>query len=164
MIRRGYVFTINKAGDSDFESLYDLIYQNMYQLQSELGLPWNAEGIKRHYRAKDNWVIKSGDIIVAGFSIEANEKCLFIHSLQITKSEQGSLLGYRAFKHIVKEATSLGVPFIKCCVFSNNKAKEMYSLVGFQKLSESKGILELQLDLNDRSNLFLRRLRTEKIV
>ncbi len=154
------MFKINKADDSDFESLYELIYQNMYQLQSELGLPWNAEGIKCHYRAKDNWVIKDDDTIVAGYSIEANENCIFIHSLQIAKSEQGGLLGYRAFKHIMKEANLLRVPYIKCCVFNNNNAKEMYSSVGFKELNESNGILELQLDLNNKSNRFLRRLNT----
>ncbi|ROR97895.1 acetyltransferase (GNAT) family protein [Sinobacterium caligoides] len=152
------MFTITKADDLGFESLYELIYQNMYQLQSELGLAWNTENIKNHYRKKDNWLLKIDEVIVGGFSIEAMENCLFIHSLQIAETEQGGTLGYRAFKHIIKQAHSLQASFIKCCVFDNNKAKELYSSIGFEQLNISKGILELQLDLKDKNNIFLRRL------
>jgi len=154
------VFSIRKAKDSDFDVMFDLMCQNMRQLQLNLGLSWDDESIKKHYVEKDNWIVTIDEKIVGFASFESQEEGLFVHTLQIEKSYQNRMIGYKVFKLLVKEARLKGLRYIYCCVFSNNKAKEMYSSLGFQKISEANGVLELELDLNNAKKSVLNRLHT----
>ena len=158
--KKSSMVKIRKAKESDYPDIFSTMKENMYQLQSELGLEWSNDKLQNHYRKKNNLVIVVNGAFAGFVSYDFDEKGAFIHSLQIIKERQNLFLGYNLFSEIVQETISKKLSLICCCVFENNKAKEMYLRIGFKEIDREKGILKLQLDLNQSGNKVINKLRT----
>ena len=151
---------IRKAQDSEYPEIFSIMKENMFALQSELGIEWNEDKLKSHYRRKANLVVIDKGILTGFVFYELLEKIIFIHTLQILQEKQNSILGYSLFRNLIQEASRNNLRFIRCCVFKNNKAKEIYYRLGFKELSRENGILKLELDLKQIDKRLLKKLRT----
>ncbi|HAS8304274.1 TPA: GNAT family N-acetyltransferase, partial [Vibrio vulnificus] len=81
--------------DSDWNQIYELIEDNMLNMQIELGLKWDRESIIRHYKSKSVIVEVKRDHISGFIAYHQNEDVHFIDSLQVTQGYQNRLAGYR---------------------------------------------------------------------
>ncbi len=152
------MFIIEEAKEADFDEIFALIRQNMFQLQIELGLNWDDELIKKHYRAKENWKIMLNNEFIGVVSLEWIARGLMIHTLQIKQKNQNSTIGYKVLKDLVKTCLEKNIDSIFCKVFNNNKAKKMYFSLGFQQKAEKNGILALQMNLKKTDNRVVKRI------
>ena len=132
--------------------------ENMYQMQIELGLEWNDAKLQNHYRRKSTLVITMGERLAGFVFYELLDQGAFIHSLQINQRHQHAMLGYKLFKHIVGEVLNQDKHLIRCSVFENNQAHNMYKRMGFQEISQENRVIKLQLDLRNEGQRFLRKL------
>ena len=151
---------IRNAEDSDYPEIFSIMKENMFSLQSGIGIEWNDERIQSHYRRKANLVVIDKGILTGFAFYELFEKEIFIHTLQVLREKQNSIIGYRLFRKLIQEASCNNLRFVRCCVFENNKAKEMYYRIGFKELSRENSILKLELDLKKIDKRLLKKLRT----
>ncbi|NAW65046.1 GNAT family N-acetyltransferase, partial [Photobacterium halotolerans] len=97
---------------------------------------------------------------ISGFiAYHQNDGVHFIDSLQVAKEYQNRLVGFRLLKaSLLKANVASRVQKVRCCVFENNDAKELYFSVGFRELSRSEGILTLEIPIKQ----LFKRLRLAK--
>ena len=151
---------IRKAQDAEYPEIFSMMKDNMFGLQSELGIEWNDDKLQTHYRRKANLVVIDKGILTGFVFYELFAKGVFIHTFQILQEKQNLILGYILFRKLIQETTRNNLRFVRCCVFENNKAKEIYNRIGFKELSRDNNILKLELDLNQVDKKLLKKLRT----
>lgn len=134
--------------DLDWNQVYELIEANMLEMQIALGLKWDRESIVNHFKSKSVIVEEQSSNISGFIAYHHNDDVLFIDSLQVTQQYQSRLVGFRLLKAILlKISASSKVQKVRCCVFDNNAAKELYFSVGFRKISRSEGVLTLEMPI-----------------
>ena len=117
---------IREAQALDWPDIYQLIEDNMYQMQKALGLSWDKGVITQHCQSKSVLIGEHEGEILGFIAYGYTNNQPFIHSLQVAKKHQNRLYGFRLFKAVISEAKRKGSNVIKCSVFANNQAKEIY--------------------------------------
>ncbi|SQD76844.1 GNAT family N-acetyltransferase [Moritella yayanosii] len=151
---------IRQAVSADWDHIYQLIEDNMFLMQQELGLDWNRESIIQHYMSKSVLVGKLGGYVIGFIAYDMSVHNHVIHSLQISREYQNGLCGFRLLKAMLTTEQNFSGKDtqVLCSVFENNAAKEQYFSIGFKEVSRSKGVLSLAIK---RDQLF-KRLRLGK--
>ena len=134
--------------DLDWNQVYELIEANMLEMQIALGLKWDRESIINHFKSKSVIIEEQSNNISGFIAYHQNDDVHFIDSLQVTQQYQNRLVGFRLLKAtLLKASASSKVQKVRCCVFDNNDAKELYFSIGFRELSRSEGILTLEIPI-----------------
>jgi len=138
---------ISAAQASNWEAIYLLIENNMQTMQLGLGLPWDKQKILQHVISQETLVAMKNNRLLGFISYELRPERQIIHSLQVTKPDQGGLLGYRLFKaaFIKGESIASAKAEVSCRVFENNQVQQRYYALGFNDVSRHKGILALTM-------------------
>ncbi len=147
-MKAGSSLKIRVASDGDWTNIYQLIEDNMLQMQLELNLDWKRDSIVSHYQSKSVLVAELGQQVVGFIAFHLSENVLYIDSLQVVKTLQNRLLGYRLIKAMLGYLSAKqDIVSIRCCVFENNPAQKQYFAAGFKQLQRKDGILTLEADL-----------------
>lgn len=132
--------------DSDWNQVYQLIEDNMFDMQLSLGLKWDRESIITHFKKQSLLVAEHKNRLSGFIAYHQTDNAHFIDSLQVAQQYQHKLLGYRLVKTMLAHTSSSPTgQYIRCCVFENNPAKQLYFSAGFEEVSRSEGILRLQI-------------------
>ncbi|WP_157532724.1 GNAT family N-acetyltransferase [Moritella dasanensis] len=150
---------IRQVSSLDWEHIYQLIEDNMFSMQEELGLDWNRESIIKHYMSKSVLVGEYGRHIIGFIAYDVSVNNQMIHSLQISREYQNGLCGFRLLKAVLtKEQANFDENAqVLCRVFDNNVAKEQYFSLGFKEAGRNKGVLNLKINRHQ----LLERLKLE---
>ena len=110
-------------------------------------IQWNSEQFGKSWEEFENFDIyhESKLIGVLRFSY-GNSNC-YIRDLQIESNEQCKGIGKYCLNYVTRFAKDRGDKRIKLRVFSENPAIRLYSNHGFKKISESKGLIEMSLNI-----------------
>lgn len=134
--------------DSDWKQVYQLMEDNMLEMQSALGLKWNQKSIINHYKSKSVIVEEQNSNISGFIAYHHNDYVQFIDSLQVAKEYQNRLVGFRLLRTVLLKAiSSPKIQTLRCCVFENNPAQALYFSVGFHELNRGEGILTLEVPI-----------------
>ena len=152
----GEIMIIRDIHEADWKQVYQLMEDNMLEMQLELGLKWDGEAILNFYKRKSVIVIEQDNNILGFIAFHQSDDFHFIDSLQVAKQHQNGLLGGRLLKASLLQTNLLPkVKNVRCCVFENNPAESLYYSAGFQELSRTNGVLTLEVPLSQ----LVRRLR-----
>ncbi|NRF32115.1 GNAT family N-acetyltransferase [Vibrio coralliilyticus] len=154
---------IREIHESDWDQVYQLMEDNMLEMQLELELKWDGEAILNFYKRKSVIVIEQDHNILGFIAFHQSDDFHFIDSLQVAKQHQNRLLGGRLLKASLLHTQSLSkVKNVRCCVFENNPAESLYYAAGFQELSRTNGVLTLEAPLSQLAKRL--RLKTEHTI
>lgn len=109
---------------------------------------WDGDWHRENYICKDNYSIFRGDDWIGFLSLELEQTCLFIHTLQLTSSAQGKIFGYRVFEWIEAKAKSMQCRQIGCRAFKNSPVISLYERMGFKIINIDGVLCEMRLELN----------------
>lgn len=142
--------------ESDWPDVYQLIEDNMFEMQRALGLKWHRDNIIRYFKNRSILVATDRNKFSGFIAFHQIDDYHFIDSLQVAKEDQNGLVGFRLLKaSLLRVATSPEIQKICCCVFDNNTAaKQMYFSVGFTELSRSDGILKIEIPVSHLTERF----------
>lgn len=132
------------------EEVFGLMKLNMQSLYEARNGPWDEERIRNNFIGHEGIVLRRNGLL-SGFSFyEIKQNGIYIHTLQISPEFQNRTMGGQFFKWYKKLAESINADTISCRVFENNPAFNLYKKIGFHKVSEVKGLVELALPLTRR--------------
>lgn len=136
---------IIKSESCEFASA--LTQKNMKKYYEVRRIQWNSEQFGKSWEEFENFDIyhESKLIGVLRFSY-GNSNC-YIRDLQIESNEQCKGIGKYCLNYATRFAKDRGDKRIKLRVFSENPAIRLYSNHGFKKISESKGLIEMSLNI-----------------
>ncbi len=131
----------------EYARAFELMHTNMIVYHTEHNIPWNQSWIEANFRDKDNYSVTHHSIWVGFLSLQWSESELYIHTFQLVKPVQGSIVGYRVFQWILAEAAGRGVSEIACKSFKDNPAVDIYKKIGFEVVDTSKLFIDFQMSI-----------------
>lgn len=143
------MISFEKAKEHDLKHIMQIIKTNMYQLQIELGLKWEDKVQEEHFRKKDNYFIRRQDQIIGMISFKIGDDDIFVNTLQLLSEFQKKMNGFLVYKKLVELCYRLDKKYIRCCVFENNPAMQIYKKMGFKIIGEKNKIFRMELELKN---------------
>ena len=124
----------------EYIPVFQLMRENMESLLREQGVSWDQAWVEENYASKVNHSIFVTDRWIGFISLEWVGSTVFIHTLQLTKSAQGSVYGYRIYEWLLQQADVRGVTTVCCRTFRHSPLVDLYQKLGFSVVS-TEGIL-----------------------
>jgi ribosomal protein S18 acetylase RimI-like enzyme len=124
-----------------------LTQENMKTYYETRNIRWNPEQYNKNWEDFENFDIYLESKIVGVLRFSYGNSNCYIRDLQIESREQGRGIGKYCVNYAIRFAQNRGDNFIKLRVFSENPAVRLYSLHGFKKMSEYKGLIEMSLSI-----------------
>ncbi len=141
------MLVIKPTSIDEFSTALSLMKENMESLLVNCNLSWDDEWNHSNYISKDNYSIFSNDDWIGFLSLGLIENCLFVHTLQLTKTAQGNIFGYRVYQWIRAKADSSRCRQIGCKAISGSSAASLYKRIGFKIVKTEGEFCEMRLDL-----------------
>lgn len=141
------MFEIRAATQDELEPALRLMKLNMTPCLLANGITWNEDWHRANYADKDNYSIVSGKRWIGFLSLELEQECLFIHTLQLIPDVQGNIYGFRIFEWLKARAMAANSSGIGCRAFSNSPVVQMYSRLGFMETGKQGPLVDLQWEL-----------------
>lgn len=101
---------------------------------------WNPAMFRKNFKTKNINIIEYGKKKIGFYDIEKQDRHLYVHNVQLTRSSQGKGIGSYIMCFIERRVLISNLPKIRLSVFKNNPAKEFYLFLGY-KVLEDKGTL-----------------------
>lgn len=95
---------------------------------------------RKNFKTKNINIIEYGKKKIGFYDIEKQDRHLYVHNVQLTRSSQGKGIGSYIMCFIERRVLISNLPKIRLSVFKNNPAKEFYLFLGY-KVLEDKGTL-----------------------
>jgi ribosomal protein S18 acetylase RimI-like enzyme len=108
---------------------------------------WHSEQFDKSWDQFENFDIYLESKLVGVMRFSYGNLNCYIRDLQIESRKQGRGIGKYCLNYATRFAKDRGDKFIKLRVFSENLAVRLYSLHGFKKVSEYKGLIEMSLSI-----------------
>lgn len=136
---------IRKSESCEFASA--LTQENMKVYYETRNIRWSTEQFDKSWEEFENFDIYLESKLVGVLRFPYGNLNCYIRDLQIESRQQGRGIGKCCLNYAARLAKDRGDKFIKLRVFSENPAIRLYSLHGFKKISESKGLIEMSLSI-----------------
>ncbi len=134
--------------DTDYDLAFETMRENMIPYHEEYGLPWNQDWIDRNFRRNENYSIFSSTSWIGFLSIEWRDSDLYIHTLQLSKSAQGSVYGARIYEWILEQMNVRGKDKITCKTFRGSSMIDLYTRMGFTEVANENYLVTLEMRIN----------------
>lgn len=120
---------------------------NMASYYDARGIVWGHEQFLRSWDELDNYEVHVGDIRIGVVRFSYTSDTTFLRDLQILAEYQGKGFGSKCLDLVIAHASSQASNQLVLRVFSENPAIKLYQSKGFTKISEVKGLVEMELQL-----------------
>ncbi|MBO7913789.1 GNAT family N-acetyltransferase [Vibrio splendidus] len=132
-----------KGSDPKFaESITKTNMASYYQAR---GVAWGHSQFLRSWDELDNYEIYVGDRRIGVIRFSYTSGTTFLRDLQILADYQGRGFGSKCLDLAIEHANNQASTQLVLRVFSENPAIKLYQSKGFTKLSEVKGLVEMEL-------------------
>ncbi|ELZ1258230.1 GNAT family N-acetyltransferase [Vibrio fluvialis] len=109
---------------------------------------WNeTENVEVWHKGERVGIIRIALISKEAFETNDEQRCLFVHDLQLDPSQQGLGIGRVCIEWVKHRAAQQGIKQVRLRVFSENRAQALYRRMGFRVASEQDGLVEMALNL-----------------
>lgn len=137
-------FKIRKCKEDDFEFVYDLLKENMYELFVKHWGKWDENVFKENFNKENIKIVEHKGKRVAFFDIEFKKNYSYVNNIQISDKTQNKGLGTFLFNLIERKTKNKNLDKIRLKVFKDNPAKNFYKKLGYKKLKEKDNSLILE--------------------
>ncbi|CAH6780924.1 GNAT family N-acetyltransferase [Vibrio sp. IB15] len=120
---------------------------NMAPYYDTRGIVWGHEQFLRSWDELDNYEVYVGDMRIGVVRFSYTSDITFLRDLQILAEYQGKGFGSKCLDLVIAHASSQASNQLVLRVFSENPAIKLYQSKGFTKISEVKGLVEMELQL-----------------
>jgi len=134
-----------KGSDPKFAEL--ITKTNMAPYYDTRGIVWSHDQFLRSWDELDNYEVYVDDIRIGVVRFSYTSETTFLRDLQILTEHQGRGFGSRCLDLVIEHANSQASDQLVLRVFSENPAIKLYQSKGFKKISEVKGLVEMELPL-----------------
>ena len=134
-----------KGSDPKFAEL--ITKTNMAPYYDTREIVWGHDQFLRSWDELDNYEVYVGDIRIGVVRFSYTSDTTFLRDLQILTEYQGRGFGSRCLDLVIKHANNQASTQLVLRVFSENPAIKLYQSKGFTKISEVKGLVEMELQL-----------------
>lgn len=134
-----------KGSDPKFAEL--ITKKNMASYYDTRGIVWSHDQFLRSWDELDNYEVYVDDIRIGVVRFSYTSETTFLRDLQILTEHQGRGFGSRCLDLVIEHANSQASDQLVLRVFSENPAIKLYQSKGFKKISEVKGLVEMELPL-----------------
>ncbi|MFA0402401.1 GNAT family N-acetyltransferase [Vibrio sp. 10N.222.52.C12] len=132
-----------KGSDPKFaESITKTNMASYYQAR---GIAWGHSQFLRSWDELDNYEIYVGESRIGVIRFSYTSDTTFLRDLQILADYQGRGFGSKCLDLAIEHANNQASTQLVLRVFSENPAIKLYQAKGFTKLSEVKGLVEMEL-------------------
>lgn len=143
---------IRKIVESDLDSVFCIMKQNMQRYYIERGESWNSESIRKYFLGMSSTVLERDGEVCAFTFFERLPESIHIHTFQVVAGHQNGMLGAQLFRWYLALAKRTRCSKLTCSVYCSNSALGMYLRMGFEEVSRSNGIVQLLLPLTSDSD------------
>lgn len=137
-----------KGSDPKFAEL--ITKTNMASYYQARDIAWSHDQFLRSWDELDNYEVYVGDNRIGVVRFSYTSETTFLRDLQILTEYQGRGFGSRCLDLVIEHANSQASTQLVLRVFSENPAIKLYQSKGFTKISEVKGLVEMELQLAER--------------
>lgn len=133
----------------EYAPAFRLMRENMDSYHRIHGIPWDQSWIEENYAGKDNYSVFSRNLWVGFISLQWGCSDVFVHTLQLSKSAQGSVYGYRVYNWLLQQAEVRCVKTIRCKTFVNSPLENLYQKLGFSIVTTEKCLITLEKHIDE---------------
>lgn len=130
------------------ESLTKTNMANYYQAR---GIVWDHSQYLRCWEEFDNYEVHIESTCIGIVRFSYSESTTFLRDLQLMPEFQGKGIGTKCLALIIDHALNQTSAKLMLRVFSENPAIELYERKGFTKISDVKGVVEMELPLDSNA-------------
>ncbi|MFM2608193.1 GNAT family N-acetyltransferase [Vibrio chagasii] len=124
---------------------------NMATYYNARGIVWGHSQFLRSWDELDNYEVYVGDMRIGVVRFSYTSDTTLLRDLQILAEYQGKGFGSKCLDLVIAHANSQASIQLVLRVFSENPAIKLYQSKGFTKISEVKGLVEMELKLTGLS-------------
>ena len=139
---------VSRTSDTEYDLAFQTMKENMISYHEQHGLPWNKDWIDKSFRYNENYSIFRSTTWIGFLSLEWRNVDLFIHTLQLSKSAQGSVYGARVYDWIVEQMHLRGRSKITCKTFCGSPMIDLYKRMGFTEVARENYLATLEKRIN----------------
>ncbi len=132
-----------KGSDPQFAEL--ITKTNMASYYQARGIAWGHSQFLRSWDELDNYEVYVGGNRIGVVRFSYTRDTTFLRDFQILAEYQGKGFGSKCLDLVIEHANNQAPAQLVLRVFSENPAIKLYQSKGFTKLSEVKGLVEMEL-------------------
>ncbi|MBE8575202.1 GNAT family N-acetyltransferase [Vibrio sp. OPT18] len=132
-----------KGSDPQFAEL--ITKTNMASYYQARGIAWGHSQFLRSWDELDNYEVYVGGNRIGVIRFSYTRGTTFLRDFQILAEHQGRGFGAKCLDLVIEHANNQASAQLVLRVFSENPAIKLYQAKGFTKLSEVKGLVEMEL-------------------
>ncbi|EKF9810449.1 GNAT family N-acetyltransferase [Vibrio cholerae] len=150
-VSRGKCMEVSLKVSSDLLFAESLTKSNMASYYQARGLTWDHNRFLSSWDELDNYEIYLGLARVGVLRLSYSNDVTFLRDFQILPEFQGCGIGSKCLELVVRHALDRQSTKLVLRVFSENSAINLYESKGFVRVSEIKGLIEMELPLNSHT-------------
>ncbi|MCG9640904.1 GNAT family N-acetyltransferase [Vibrio sp. Isolate34] len=135
-----------KGSDPHFAEL--ITKTNMASYYQARGIAWGHSQFLRSWDELDNYEVYVDGSRIGVIRFSYTRGTTFLRDFQILAEYQGRGFGAKCLDLVIEHANNQASTQLVLRVFSENPAIKLYQSKGFTKLSEVKGLVEMELRLD----------------
>ncbi|MCG9694326.1 GNAT family N-acetyltransferase [Vibrio sp. Isolate22] len=135
-----------KGSDPQFAEL--ITKTNMASYYQARDIAWGHSQFLRSWDEMDNYEVYVGGNRIGVIRFSYTSNTTFLRDFQILAEHQGKGLGSKCLDLVIEHASNQASTQLVLRVFSENPAIKLYQSKGFTKLSDVKGLVEMELRLD----------------
>ena len=144
---KGHKFLLRKCEDTDYDFVFELLKENMYDAFIRHWGSWNSQSFEDGFDKNKIMIIEYEGKRVAFFDLKCGRDAAYINNVQVSTKLRGKGLGTFLIGLMEKMAKEHNLTRIRLKVFNDNVAKGLYERLGYKPVKDdgASSILEKAL-------------------
>ena len=139
---------IRRCTDEDYWFVYNLLKRNMSYFYMKYWGGWNSKKFRNNFNKKNIKIIEYKNKRIAYYTLRFKNNYSYVDDIQISTLMRGKGIGTYLIYLMETETKKHNFKKIRLKVFKDNKARALYSKLGYQQIVDEGSTIIMQKKLS----------------